>query len=475
MELTQEQKDKLLMLRHNPDLFSERILGNKLWSKEREILQAIGKHNKVAIGSGHKIGKTFTLADVGVWYLTCYPQSKVVTTAPTGRQVRDLLWSEITSKYNKVSHLIGGRGLTLRIEIDVDWFMVGFKSEDYDPNTFQGYHSKSGHTLLMFDEACGISKEIWDAGAGIADKWIVAGNRLNALTDFERCFTQPSWHSIVISSLESPNLTGECHIPGLATEIDIKNWEERYGKGSPLWLAHVEGQCPHEGLDTLIPLYYLENIKKLKSEIKPEGFLYGGLDVAASGGDMTVLHVIDSKGQHIDRYVWSRMKLRITKAKAKKLFKEIGLRKMVVDADGLGLQVYQDLADELPGHIIPYHGMAKLHHEAYFNKRTEIWNWVLKDLESGEITAIQDIGYLFADLSGIKCPINTQGQMQLEAKKEYKGRLGHSPDDGDAFVMANMARKYDTVDFKKKREKEEEKLPEDFTLAEFSSDLEEVG
>ncbi|MCK4329268.1 hypothetical protein KAX02_05445 [candidate division WOR-3 bacterium] len=471
MELTKSRTEKLLMLRNNPDLFSEKVLGNKLWSKEREMLQAIGKYNKVAIGSGHKIGKTFTLADIVIWYLTCFPQSKVVTTAPTGRQVKDLLWSEITTKYNKVKHLIGGRCISLRIEIDTDQFAVGFKSEDYDPNAFQGYHSQSGHTCVIFDEACGVPKAIWDAAAGIADKWIVAGNRLNALTDFERCFTQPSWKSIVISSLESPNLTGECYIPGLATEVDIQNWKERYIEDSPLYNAHVKGECPHEGLDTLIPLYMLERIEKLKEKIKPEPPFYGGLDVAASGADISVMQILDSKGQHIDRIAWSKKTTTETEGRAKKIIRERHLKGVVVDADGLGLGVYQELADTFQNTVIPYHGSGSSNSDAYHNRRTEIWNWVQRDLENGGLSAIQDIGYLFADLSGIKQGINTKGELQLEEKKIYKKRLGHSPDDGDAFVMANMARKYGTVNYENKTEIKEDKLPEQFTLAEFASDL----
>jgi len=150
----------------------------------------------------------------------------------------------------------------MRIEINADWFAVGFKSEDYDPNTFQGYHSKTGHTLVIFDEACGIPKAIWEAAISIADKWVVAGNRLDPLSPFEKCFVSPLWNPIVISSLESPNITGEMDIMGLATKMNIENWKEQYGEGSPLYKAHVLGQCPHEGLDTVIPLSYLENIRK---------------------------------------------------------------------------------------------------------------------------------------------------------------------------------------------------------------------
>jgi len=164
---------------------------------------------------------------------------------------------------------------------------------------------------------------------------------------------------------------------------------------------------------------------------------------------LTILQIIDKKGQHIERHQWAKAKTTETEGRAKKIVRERKLKRMVVDADGLGLGVYQGLADDLGDRIIPLHGAEKPLSDEYNNKRTEIWNWVAKDIENEEIIAIQDIGYLFADLSGIKQKVNRRGKLQLESKDEYKKRLKHSPDDGDAFVEANMARKglYEKLQF----------------------------
>src|SRR5688500_4908355 len=67
-----------------PDLFAEEVLGIRLMSHQRTILKAIGEgKRRIAIRSGHRVGKTTLLAIVSLWHLvTKYPQ-KTVVTAPT--------------------------------------------------------------------------------------------------------------------------------------------------------------------------------------------------------------------------------------------------------------------------------------------------------------------------------------------------------------------------------------------------------
>ena len=47
---------------------------------------------RIAVRSGNGVGKTAIAARVLLWVLRCYPESIVITTAPTTRQVNELLW-----------------------------------------------------------------------------------------------------------------------------------------------------------------------------------------------------------------------------------------------------------------------------------------------------------------------------------------------------------------------------------------------
>src|SRR5690348_3619215 len=83
-------------IRRDPVWFSREILGFDPWSKQREILESVRDNEATAVRSCHGIGKTATAAEVVLWFLAAFgPEALVVTTAPTWRQVRDLLWREI--------------------------------------------------------------------------------------------------------------------------------------------------------------------------------------------------------------------------------------------------------------------------------------------------------------------------------------------------------------------------------------------
>ena len=63
---------------------------------------------RVAVRSGNGVGKTALAARIMLWALRCFPESIVVTTAPTTRQVRELLWREARSAYHASVVPLGG-------------------------------------------------------------------------------------------------------------------------------------------------------------------------------------------------------------------------------------------------------------------------------------------------------------------------------------------------------------------------------
>src|SRR5678810_291854 len=69
--------------------FVENVLGDRPWKKQREILLSVQNNTYTAVRSCHGAGKTFTAARAALWFLQCFPGSVVITTAPSGRQVKD--------------------------------------------------------------------------------------------------------------------------------------------------------------------------------------------------------------------------------------------------------------------------------------------------------------------------------------------------------------------------------------------------
>src|SRR5690349_19615219 len=57
----------------DPARFVQTILGDHLWSKQREIIDAVATHRRVAVQSCHDVGKSFIAACTVAWWLSAWP------------------------------------------------------------------------------------------------------------------------------------------------------------------------------------------------------------------------------------------------------------------------------------------------------------------------------------------------------------------------------------------------------------------
>src|SRR5262245_11699669 len=81
----------------DPVDYARHVLKVDLWSVQVDIARALRRPPyKVLVKSAHSLGKTFLAAVLVSWWFDTYPDnSAVITTAPTARDVRDLLWREV--------------------------------------------------------------------------------------------------------------------------------------------------------------------------------------------------------------------------------------------------------------------------------------------------------------------------------------------------------------------------------------------
>ena len=61
---------------------------------QEELVLAVGESDLVAVRAGQKVTKSTTAAGLALWWPLTAPHRKVVMTAPTGNQIRDILWTE---------------------------------------------------------------------------------------------------------------------------------------------------------------------------------------------------------------------------------------------------------------------------------------------------------------------------------------------------------------------------------------------
>ena len=278
----------------DPVGFCSEVLGEHLWSKQREIVESVRDNRHTAVHSCHDSGKSYVAARVVAWWLSTHEPGEafVVTSAPTYYQVRAILWREIT-RAHKSGKLRGHTNQT-------EWWMndelvaFGRKPADYDEDAFQGIHAR--YVLVILDEAGGIPTSIWTGAETITtnehSRILAIGNPDSPLSEFKRVCDSRNWNVIHIDGFDTPNFTDEFERDikaGRLTEdtadmlrdvLLSKVWvderEEEWGLGSNLYEAKIRGRFP------LVPIgqVYRELTPSLQWAGKLPTFrrLVGGLD-----------------------------------------------------------------------------------------------------------------------------------------------------------------------------------------------------
>lgn len=426
---------------NDPAGFVTGYLEEFVWSKQREILEALRDHRLVAVRSCHGIGKTRTVSRAVSWWGTVHPpeDTRIVTTAPTFKQVRGVLWQEIRSAAPKLP------GEVLQLEWQRDGLLVaqGIKPDDYSPDAFQGIHAR--HLLVVLDEANGVSTALWQAAISLAtsehSRVIAIGNPDDPSGKFaEVCRPGSGWHTVQIGYMDTPNFSGEKVPEAVAARLISPAWLEdarrMYGEGSPLWTSKVLGEFPEQSEDSLIRLS-LARAAAARDFGDEESPTVLGVDVARMGSDKTV--IAQRKGRTAKFFsVTSNEDTMKTTGRVVNALEETGATNAAIDADGLGAGVFDRLMEQgLPVQELRG-GFRARDAEHFFNKRAE-WYWGLRQrFEDGDI-AIPDDEELLAQLTAIKYSLNSRGQIQLETKDDMRKRGMPSPDKADALAYAFAA------------------------------------
>jgi hypothetical protein len=124
------------------------------------------------------------------------------------------------------------------------------------------------------------------------------------------------------------------------------------------------------------------------------------------------------------------------------------IRKIVVDATGVGGPVYDRLREQLGDDLVLgiEFGGAALNRDRYANRRAEMWDTMMRWFLNEPDVAVPDSDELQSDLCapawGTKDSGNAQftrfrsdGTLIMEDKDHMRRRLKFSPDYGDAAAM----------------------------------------
>jgi hypothetical protein len=439
----------------NPDLWISEVLHEHLWSKQRTIALSVRDHRKTAVPSCHGSGKSFLAARIAASWIANHPHGEafVVSSAPTARQVRNILWREINRAHGNAD-LPGRTNQT-------EWFLpmpngkeelvaFGMKPDDMDPAAFQGIHAR--YVLVIFDEAGGISSTaLWEAADSLIanddSRFLAIGNPDDPETEFHSiCKPGSGWNVIPISAFDTPNFTKES-IPDklkhlLVGPLWVEEKRRKWGETNPFWISKVLGQFPDTTIDGLIPIKWILHAQQ---HDLPRALPYElGLDVgggannstycAREGGRYRIIrrdqnpNTMETCGQLI-AFINDRKAIDATLAYTKVKVDEIGIGRGVVN------RAQEQKYKVVIGVNVSRPAKDKEHFE---NVRAEGY-WGLRELFQSQLIDIDATDDdLAAQLVDLRYKRNSRGKIQMESKDDIKARGKPSPDDADSVMLASL-------------------------------------
>lgn len=457
--------------RDDPLGYARDVLGVTWWEKQARIAEALATHPRVLVRASHAVGKTHVAGGLVNWWYDTRTPSICLTTAPTGRQVQDLLWREVRTQRR------GRPGLypkAPRMQDGPNHYAAGYTARDV--NAFQGTHEE--RLLIVFDEAVGVPLEFWEGAeamltSGPENRWLCIYNPTDVASAAYRAELRADAVLISVSALEHPNVLAELRgepppfpqavrlawvnerlarwctplASGDARATDLE-WPPGSGawyRPGPLFESRVMGRWPSTTVNAVWSDAAFQAAATAGLPEPDDVPCEIGCDVARFGDDHTAIHV--RRGpvslHHEQRHGWDTAQ---TAGRLKELAREYGRRCGLdgravivrVDDDGVGGGVV-DQREEYT--FLPVNaGKPAIAPEDYPNRRSELWFATAERALEGQLDLSRLADAVLADLRR-QClaptwRLDNRGRRVVEPKADTKRRLGRSPDDADALNLA---------------------------------------
>ena len=254
--------------------FAREALRVNLDPEQEAILRSVQHNSRTSVASGTARGKDFVTAVAAVCFMYLTPKfdrrtgelianTKVALTAPTDRQVKNIMMPEISRLFNRARRnaiFLPGRlnAYDIRTEYE-EWFLTGFKADEHNHEAWTGFHAVN--TMFAITEASGIADETFDAIEGNlqGNSRIILVFNPNKTTGYAaKSQKSDRWSRFTLNSLTAPNvLQKKAIIPG---QVDyewildkVKTWctpiRLRMRACSGRWARRARptcwNRCPH--------------------------------------------------------------------------------------------------------------------------------------------------------------------------------------------------------------------------------------
>ncbi len=477
----------------------------RLDNEQEKILQAIQNEKMVSVRSGTSRGKDFVSALAAYLFLQLTVEfdengdliknTKVAMTAPTHRQVSNIMFPEVTRFHNAACKVFPMPGRFVANDIRTEheeWFLTGFKADNYNEEAWTGFHAVN--TMFVVTEASGIPERTWSAIEGNLQgnsRLLIVFNP-NRVTGYAANSVKSNrFKPFRLNCLKSPNVENfikhkqgeitldeyrKIEIPGQVDYEWVKDkvdtwceqisendfieengdfeFEHKFYRPNDLFRIKVLGLFPHESEDVLIPLTWIEAAEKryleakANGELKLEGKQNLGVDVAGMGRDSSMLciryknivpgfkqHQSGGRADHM--HVVGMVLNQIDKNKNPKK------NQVFIDTIGEGAGVYSRLSELGYNNVYSCKfsegakGLTDVTNEYEFTNMRSYLYWAIRDWlnpVNKNNPMLAPNSHLKEELTNTKWNFTSQGQIQIEPKEKIKERIKRSPDFADALV-----------------------------------------
>lgn len=466
--------------------FAREVLRVRLDREQEAILHSVQSNQRTAVASGTARGKDFVAACAAVCFMYLTPRfssdgklshnTKIAMTAPTGRQVLNIMMPEVSRLFRNAKVLPGYlRSDGIKTDYK-EWFLTGFKCGDDNTEAWSGFHAVN--TMFVVTEASGISETVFNAIEGnlqgnsrlllVFNPNVTTGYAANAMKSGR-------FAKFRLSSLNAENvisrktvIQGQVDYEWVADKVaawcaPIKDeerledegdfvWEGRSYRPNDLFRVKVLGMFPKVSEDVLIPYEWIEAANRRWEEVQQNrpSLRFGriGVDVAGMGRDSSVIcrrygNYVSEFDCHNSGGKADHMAL----AGKIKLLLDNGENKAMIDTIGEGAGVYSRLREQGYRNALSCKfsaGAHGLHDETgvynFVNLRAYCY-WAVRDWlnpANGYEPCLPPCDRLMEEATNTKWRFQSDGSILIEPKENIKGRIHRSPDFMDALANSFM-------------------------------------
>lgn len=440
--------------------------------QQLDLLANVAKERRVTVRSGHGCGKDGIVACIAQWFLSTRPYSKVVVTAPTNRQLRDIFLAEF-SKWLRHSSVAGDfvvqKDTVFHKHAQKEWWLRLVSpsvrsSKAEQAETLAGFHGEN--LMFIVDEASGVPDPVYipleGAMTSPGNKLVLIGNMTKNMgyfydTHFHADISK-DWYKIHWKSTESE----------IVHSSMPEYFARKYGVDSNVYRIRVLGEPPLQDENTLIPLWAAVQCVGEEFDVAEDEPLYLGVDVARYGDDSSI--ILPRRGLKI--FPWETFRKLNTidlGGFVNQTYQEMEASGVAIDVIGVGAGVADWLNKR---NIVNLYEVNVTHAssdiEKYHRLRDELWckvrdNCLLgkysfpDDIVEGELDGRPEtLGNMLAnELASVRYSFNTHGGYVVESKKDMKARGIASPNIADALCLTEYFHNTSTRVFASPQERQE--------------------